>query len=134
MPEKVRDPRFETIEKRRDHRKLVNELISGFTCTRSVSELERLFTEHQVPNAPILGIQEALAHPQATAREMVVETDHPTLGKIPIVNRAIQFPGSQQPAPSAPPVLGQHTDEVLKDILGLDAARIEELRASKVVA
>ena len=76
----------------------------------------------------------ALAQPQAVAREMVVETDHLSLGKIPIVNRAIKFPGDRQPVPTAPPVLGQHTDEILRDILGLTSEKIAELRASKVVA
>ena len=74
------------------------------------------------------------AQPQAEARQMVVETDHQTLGKIPIVNRPIKFPGDEQPVPSAPPVLGQHTQEILGDILGLTNEQIEELRASKTVA
>ena len=93
-----------------------------------------LFTQHQVPHAPILGIKDALAQPQAVARDMVVETDHQVLGKVPIVNRSIKFPGSPQPVPAAPPVLGQHTDEILRELLGLTAEQIEELRASKVVA
>jgi crotonobetainyl-CoA:carnitine CoA-transferase CaiB-like acyl-CoA transferase len=50
------------------------------------------------------------------------------------VNRAIQFPGDRQPVPAAPPALGQHPDEILADVLGLTPERIEELRASKVVA
>src|SRR3546814_2168310 len=58
------------------------------------------------------------------AREMVVETEHAVLGRIPIINRSIKFPGSEQPAPSAPPVLGQHTDEILRDVLGLSADEI----------
>jgi crotonobetainyl-CoA:carnitine CoA-transferase CaiB-like acyl-CoA transferase len=93
-----------------------------------------LFTLHQVPHAPILGIQDALAQPQVVARDMVVETDHQTLGTIPIVNRSIKFPGDQQPVPTAPPVLGQNTDEILTDVLGLTTTQIEQLRASKVVA
>jgi crotonobetainyl-CoA:carnitine CoA-transferase CaiB-like acyl-CoA transferase len=64
---------------------------------------------------------------------MVVETEHPVLGKIPIVNRPIKFPGDPQPAPTAPPVLGQHTDEILRDILGLPAEKIAELRAAKAI-
>jgi len=134
MRDLILDPRFETIEKRRDNRRLVNEMISGFTCQRTVNELVELFTHHQVPHAPILGIRDALAQPQAVAREMVVDTDHRILGKIPIVSRAIKFPGDPQPVPSAPPVLGQHTDEILRDILGFTPEKIEELRASKVVA
>jgi crotonobetainyl-CoA:carnitine CoA-transferase CaiB-like acyl-CoA transferase len=133
-PDWVRDPRFGTIEQRRDHRGAVNEMISTFTLQKSVQELVDLFTRHEVPHAPILGIREALAQPQAVAREMVVETEHPVLGKIPIVNRPIRYPGDPQPVPAAPPVLGQHTDEILRDILGLTSEQIAALRASKVVA
>jgi crotonobetainyl-CoA:carnitine CoA-transferase CaiB-like acyl-CoA transferase len=130
----ITDPRFESIQTRRDNRSVVNEKISAFTRQQSVAALVALFTECQVPHAPILGVKAALAQPQAVAREMVVETDHQVLGKIPIVNRAIKFPGDPQPIPTAPPVLGQHTDDILRDILGLSAEKIEELRAAKVVA
>ncbi len=134
MQDWIKDPRFDAIEKRRDNRRLVNERISEFTRQKTVQELVDLFTRYEVPHAPILGIMDALAQPQAVAREMVVETEHPTLGKIPIVNRAIKFAGDPQPVPTAPPILGQHTDEILKDILGLKSEQIAKLRASKVVA
>jgi crotonobetainyl-CoA:carnitine CoA-transferase CaiB-like acyl-CoA transferase len=134
LPEAVSDPRFATIEKRRDNRRLVNEMISNVTRDQNVDQLVTLFTEHHVPHAPILGIHEALAQPQAVARQMVVETDHVRLGKIPIINRPVKFPGQTQPVPTAPPGLGQHTDEILRDILGLTPEKIGELRASKVVA
>ncbi|MYM62423.1 CoA transferase [Pseudomaricurvus sp. HS19] len=133
MPERITDPLFNSIEKRRDRRDLVNELISNYTREKTVAELEILLSEHQVPNAPILGVLEALSQPQAVAREMVVETEHKTLGKIPIVNRPIRFPGDKQPVPAAPPVLGQHTDEVLSDVLKLSPEQIRQLREGSVV-
>ena len=133
-PALAQDPRFATIQQRRDNRGLVNELIAEFTRQRSVAELAELFTRHEVPHAPILGVKAALAQPQAVAREMVVETDHAVLGKIPIVNRSIKFPGDHQPIPAAPPVLGQHTDAILRDILGLTAEQIDGLRALKIVS
>ena len=134
MDDWIEDSRFDTLVKRRDTRGTVNERISGVTSQKTVNELVDLFTQHQVPHAPILGIKEALSQPQAVAREMVVETDHQSLGKIPIVNRAIKFPGDPQPVPTAPPVLGQHTDEILRDVLGYTSKQIEELRAAKVLA
>jgi crotonobetainyl-CoA:carnitine CoA-transferase CaiB-like acyl-CoA transferase len=134
MDDWIEDSRFDTLVKRRDIRSTVNERICGVTSQKTVNELVELLTRHQVPHAPILGIKDALSQPQAVAREMVVETDHQVLGKIPIVNRAIKFPGDPQPVPAAPPVLGQHTDEILRDILGFTSDRIAELRASKVVA
>jgi crotonobetainyl-CoA:carnitine CoA-transferase CaiB-like acyl-CoA transferase len=134
MDDWIEDSRFNTLEKRRDIRGIVNERISGVTGQKTMDDLVELFTEHQVPHAPILGIQEALSQPQAVARQMVVETDHQVLGEIPIVNRSIRFPGDPQPVPAAPPVLGQHTNEILRDLLGLTSEQIEGLRASKVVA
>lgn len=134
MDDWAKDSRFDTLEKRRDIRDEVNERISAVTSQKTVNELVDVFVQNQVPHAPILGIRDALSQPQAVAREMVVETDHAVLGKIPIVNRSIKFPGDRQPVPDAPPVLGQHTDEILGGLLGLTPNQIAELRASKVVA
>jgi crotonobetainyl-CoA:carnitine CoA-transferase CaiB-like acyl-CoA transferase len=134
IPELIDDLRFDSLEKRRDMRDVVNGIISSITRQKSVEQLVEIFTEYDVPHAPILGIGEALAQPQAISREMVVETDHHTLGKIPIVNRPIKFPGEQQPIPDAPPVLGQHTEEILGNILELTPEQIEALRASGTVA
>ncbi len=92
-----------------------------------------IFTTHEVPHAPILGVQEALAQPQAVAREMVVEVEHEALGAIPIVNRPFRFADAPQPPPQAPPVLGQHTAAILRDVLGLDDERIAALRDGGVV-
>lgn len=133
-PELTDDPRYDTLEKRRDAREEVNAIVSEFTSRYTVEQLVECFTEHEVPHAPILGVLEALSQPQAVAREMVVQTEHKTLGTIPIVNRPIRFTDAPQPVPEAPPVLGQHTDDVLADVLDLSPERIAALRASGVVA
>ena len=134
MPQFIDDPQFNSLEKRRNAREQVNELVAEFTRQRTVQELAALLTLHQVPNAPILGIQQALSQPHAVAREMVVETEHKTLGSIPIVNRPIKFPGQKQANPTAPPVLGQHTDEILAGVLNLSAEQIDQLRKANVVS
>ena len=133
-PELTEDPRYDTLEKRRDARAEVNAIVSAFTQRHSVDELVAIFTAHEVPHAPILGVSEALAQPQAVEREMVVETQHKTLGPIPIVNRPIRFTDAPQPVPSAPPVLGEHTDAILEDVLDLSPERIAQLRSAGVVA
>lgn len=132
-PELTDDPRYDTLEKRRDARGEVNEIVSAFTRLHSVDELVAIFTAAEVPHAPILGVTEALSQPQAVQREMVVEVEHQALGTIPIVGRSIKF-DEAQPKPTAPPVLGQDTDAILADVLGMDANRIEQLRSSGVVA
>lgn len=132
-PENAADPRYDAISKRRDAREEVNAIVAAFTRDRTVAELVALFTEYQVPHAPILGVTEALSQPQTLAREMVVEVEHQALGRIPIVNRPIRF-DEPQPGPAAPPVLGQHTDAILAEVLGLTAEQIAGLRASQAVS
>lgn len=133
LPELTDDPRYDTLEKRRDARDEVNEIVSAFTRERTVDELVTVFTEFEVPHAPILGVREALSQPQARHRGMVVDVEHRTLGSVPIVNRPMKF-DEPQPAPAAPPVLGQDTDAILAQVLGLDTQRIDELRRGGVVA
>jgi crotonobetainyl-CoA:carnitine CoA-transferase CaiB-like acyl-CoA transferase len=134
IEECIDDPRFATIDQRRVHRDAVEKLVAERTCEWSFSELDEKLTRHQVPHAPILGVFDALRQPQAVARDLVVEAEHKALGTIPILNRPIKFPGAPQPIPTAPPVLGEHTDAILGELLGLDDAAIAALRASKTVA
>ena len=127
------DPRYDTLEKRRDARDEVNAILAEFTSQHRVQELIAVFTAHEVPHAPILGVTEALAQPQTMARGMVVEVEHAVLGTIPIVNRPFRFADAVQAAPTAPPTLGEHTDAILAEVLGLDEAQIAALRAQGVV-
>lgn len=130
----IDDPRYDTLEMRRRNRVDVDDLIGGKTCLHSFGALDAILTEHNVPHAPILGVLDALSQPHAVAREVVVEAEHKALGTIRIVNRPIKFPGSPQPKPSAPPVLGEHTDEILGDVLDMTPQRIAALRASGAIA
>jgi len=75
----------------------------------------------------------ALAHPHAQAREMVVTAQHATAGPLPLVGRPIKFPGSPQSPSTAPPTLGQHTAQVLRDELGYSEAEIAALRRDGVI-
>ena len=132
-PELTADPRYDSLEKRRDAREEVNAIVAAFTSRHTVDALVAIFTDHQVPHAPILGVREALSQPQAAARGMVVEVEHQALGAVPIVNRPFHFDESMAD-PAAPPVLGQDTDAILADVLGLEADRIAKLRADGTVA
>lgn len=132
-PELTADPRYDSLEKRRDARGEVNAIVSAFTSQHTVDELVALFTAHEVPHAPILGVREALSQPQAADRGMVVEVEHKALGTIPIVNRPFRFDQPQAP-PQAPPVLGQDSDDILRGVLDITPERIEALRKAGVVA
>ena len=81
----------------------------------------------------MLGVTAALAHPHAVAREMVVTADHATAGQLRLAGRPIKFPGSPQRPSTAPPTLGQHTAEILRDELGYSEAEIAALRRDGVI-
>ncbi|HEY8872129.1 MAG TPA: CaiB/BaiF CoA-transferase family protein [Stellaceae bacterium] len=132
-PDLAEDPRFATPSLRRDRRDEVDRLIAEVTCTRTVAEWQERLTTFDVPHAPVLGVTAALAHPHAQAREMVVTAQHATAGPLPLVGRPIKFPGSPQSPSTAPPTLGQHTAQVLRDELGYSEAEIAALRRDGVI-
>jgi len=87
----------------------------------------------QDPVGRVNSLDEVVKHPQVLARQSLVEMDHPKVGKVPVVgvpSRLSRTPGSVR---SHSPTLGEHTDEVLRDVLGLDAAAIAALRAAGVL-
>jgi len=132
-PDLAQDPRFATPTERRDRRDEVDRIIAEVTGTRTVAEWQERLTSFDVPHAPVLGVNAALAHPHAVAREMVVEADHPTAGRLRLAGRPIKFPGAPQRPSTAPPTLGQHTVQVLRDELGCTDAQITALRRDGVI-
>ena len=132
-PDLAQDPRFATPTDRRDRRDEVDRIIAEVTRTRSVAEWQERLTAFDVPHAPVLGVNAALAHPHAVAREMVVEADHPTAGRLRLAGRPIKFTGAPQRPSTAPPTLGQHTVQVLRDELGCSEAQIAALRRDGVI-
>jgi crotonobetainyl-CoA:carnitine CoA-transferase CaiB-like acyl-CoA transferase len=132
-PELATDPRFATPTLRRDRRDEVDGIIGDITRTRTVAEWQQRLTAADVPHAPVLGVNAALAHPQAIAREMVVTAEHETIGPMKIIGRPVKFPGSPQPPPTAPPTIGQHTEAVLRERLGYSEAEIAALRRDGII-
>jgi crotonobetainyl-CoA:carnitine CoA-transferase CaiB-like acyl-CoA transferase len=81
-----------------------------------------------VPNGPVLALDEVVADPHVQARGMVGRFEHPALGDFPALRLPYRFEGWDNPEISRPPLLGEHTEEVLAGRLGYDAARIAALR------
>jgi crotonobetainyl-CoA:carnitine CoA-transferase CaiB-like acyl-CoA transferase len=83
---------------------------------------------NDVPNGPVLALDEVIADPHVAARELVRRFEHPLLGEFPALRLPYRFEGWDDPDVSRPPLLGEHTEEVLRERLGYDAARIAALR------
>ncbi|MBI2178848.1 MAG: CoA transferase [Candidatus Tectomicrobia bacterium] len=102
-------------------------LANVFRSGAAAHWIERM-EAHGVPCGPIQTIDEALADPQVGAREMVVEMTHPELGRIQAINTPIKTDGTWRTVPKPPPLLGEHTEEILHDVLGMPPAEIARLR------
>jgi crotonobetainyl-CoA:carnitine CoA-transferase CaiB-like acyl-CoA transferase len=127
------DPRYRTnAERSRNRASLVATLQEAF-LTKTYEEWESIFVKAGIPVGAINTIDRAAEHPQAIARGVFAECEHPVAGRTKVVSpyfRMSETPGGVR---SAAPLLGQHTDEVLRDELGLDAAELSELRRAGAI-
>ena len=87
---------------------------------------------NSLPSGPVLGVPEAVAHEQALARGMIVETEHPVAGRMRGLGLPIHFSDGCEPSPVPAPLLGQHTVEVLHEY-GFSDERIRALKEEGAV-
>ena len=123
-PELAADPRFETNAQRQVARKELLPAIQQLVRLRSRSEWLERFEAHGIPAGPIFDMAEAFSSPLATDRAMRSEVDHPTAGRISQVGAPWKLDGRSSPIRMPPPTLGEHTTEVLREVLGYDDARV----------
>ena len=129
----ARDPRFAKNPDRVTNRETLDGLIAqALKGGRSAAWIEKLRAAG-VPCGPINSVAEALTDPHTLARDMVRTVKHPTAGDLKMVGIPFRFSDTPGAIRRAPPLLGQHTEEVLGVELGLSAERIAQLRAEKVV-
>jgi len=132
-PEWADDPRFATNRARVEHRLLVDgaiaEALAGDTADNWLAKLKTV----GVPCGRINSVAEALADPQTQARQMIETVQHPAIGTLKLAGMPYKFSGTPASVRRPPPTLGEHTEEILRDELGLDTAAITALREDRVI-
>jgi crotonobetainyl-CoA:carnitine CoA-transferase CaiB-like acyl-CoA transferase len=126
LPDVARAPHFATFAGRRAHRDALLPLLRARFAERTTADwLARL--RGRVPCAPVNTLAQALEDEQVRARGMIVEVEHPVHGRLREVASPVRAVGA---VASPAPRLGQHTDEILRDLLHYAPARVAALRAS----
>ncbi len=132
-PELAADPRFATNGKRVENRAEITRLIQENFAKKTTAEWLALLESAGVPNGPINNIAQVFEEPQVKARGVKIELEHTAAGKLPLVASPMRFSGTPLEYCLPPPLLGEHTDEVLKELLGKSGAEIARLRAAGVL-
>lgn len=130
-PEWGADPRFATNRDRVANRLIIDDLVQEVIGTGSRAHWVQLLNEAGVPAGPINDVAEALTSEQA--RGMVAEIDHPLAGMIRLLGVPIHFAATPAAITRHPPLLGEHTTEVLTEVLGMKPSQIAALQAAGVV-
>ncbi|WDD94476.1 CoA transferase [Burkholderia sp. FERM BP-3421] len=132
-PELADDARFATNPERVRHRDALVPILEAMTRTLSRREWIDALEAAGVPCGPINSLDEVFANEQVVARGLEVELPHPSGANVRLVRNPIRMSGTPPEAKSAPPLLGEHTDAVLREVLGYDDAAIAALRAARAI-
>ena len=108
-------------------------LIQEIFGKKTTAEWLALLESAGVPNGPINNIAQVFEEPQVKARGVKIELDHAAAGKMPLVASPMRFSGTPLEYRLPPPLLGEHTDQVLSELLKLSTADIAKLRAAGVL-
>ncbi|MBI2526871.1 MAG: CoA transferase [Candidatus Rokubacteria bacterium] len=132
-PDLVRDPRFDTEARRVQNREALIPLLNAELGTRTAAEWLQRLDRAGVPAGRIKSVAEVCESPHLKARGMAVTLAHPKAGPVTVMGVPIRLHGTPGSTSTPPPLLGQHTEEILTKVLRLPRARIEQLRAGGAI-
>ncbi len=127
------DPRFAKNSNRVENRGALIAALSEIFLGRETDAWLKLLNEGEVPCAPVQTIDKVFAASQVRHRDMLVEIDHPTAGLVRMAGIPVKFSATPASVRLPPPLLGQHTEEVLASWVGIKGEEIKELKRKKVI-
>jgi len=131
--ELISDPLYKTNDLRSQNYNKLKPIVTAWTKEQSSKEIEELLTRARVPAAEVKTMDKIVKDPNIKLRNMLIQMDHPKAGKVTVTNSPIRLSESSYEKIDPAPLLGEHTEEVLGEILGLSEEAIEELREKKVI-
>jgi formyl-CoA transferase len=133
LPELMNEARFKTNASRVKNRDALIEILQKIFLERATAEWVEHLTAAGIPAGPINTVAQALAEPQIAAREMIVEMKHPRGAPLQVLGAVPKFSATPARLQLPPPLLGQHTTEVLQELLKINEAQISLLRQQQVI-
>jgi formyl-CoA transferase len=130
----VDDPRFESNPKRVENREVLLPLLDDVMEQKTCDEWMELFVEAAIPCGPVNDMQHLFADEQVQHRDMIAEIPHPTIGMLRLGGIPIKYSETPAAIRLHPPLLGEHTDEVLAEVLGYPPENIEALKQQGAIA
>jgi formyl-CoA transferase len=127
------DPRFAKNADRVDNRSLLIAILTELFRSHDNEYWLKLLNAAEVPCAPIQTIDQVFAAPQVRHRDMLVEVEHPTAGTVRMAGIPVKFSATPATVRLSPPLLGEHTEEVLSSWLGMSDQEIADLKVKKVI-
>jgi len=133
-PELLDDELFATIEARMKHFDIFMEIVREWAADLTVGEAAKIFDLYDIPYAKVNKAEEVVNHPTVHYRNMLPPVHLPGVGAVPIVNTPFKFNGCARGPQGPPPLLGEHNEAILREILGMSSHELEELALEGVIS
>ncbi len=128
----MKDERFQTNPLRKKNYNALIPLIAESIKRKTTREWQEILNQAGIPNGPINTIDKVINDPQIVAREMILEMEHPVAGKVKVPGIPIKMSESQGSLRMPSPLLGQHTEEIMMELLGLSKKEIDQLKKENI--
>ncbi|HWQ78586.1 MAG TPA: CoA transferase [Anaerovoracaceae bacterium] len=127
------EPKYKSNSLRKINEKDLNITVEEWTVNYTTKEIVEMLDEAKIPVGPILGVEELIQDPHLKSRGMLVEIPHPVLGNIVYPGNPLKFSETSEFRFDSAPLLGEHTDEILENVLGKSKEDIAELHNAQIV-